>query len=90
MKDFLEAVYSLVNEIVKKFDIKKKKTKTWVTTIVFVLMFGARIGAVACGVFFLVEREPNRDLIVWGLTAVMTVAAVVFVIRGHLKSWEPY
>ena len=90
MKDFLEAVYSLVSEIVKKFDIKNRKAKTWVTSIVFVLMFSVLIAAVACGVYFLYGQEPNGNLIVWGLTAVMTVAAIVFVIRGHLKNWEPY
>ena len=90
MRDFLECIYSLVNEIVKKFNIKKKKTKTWVTTIVFVLMFAVLIAAVGCGVYFLYGQAPNGNLVLWGLTAVLTIAAVVFVIRGHLKDWEPY
>lgn len=90
MKDFLECIYSLVNEIVKKFNIKKKKTKTWVTTIVFVLMFAVLIAAAGCGVYFLYGQAPNGKLVLWGLTAVLTIAAVVFVIRGHLKDWEPY
>ena len=90
MKDFLECVYSIVNEIITKMNIKKKKTKTWATTIVFVCMFAILIAAVSCGVYFLYGQEPNGKLIMWGLTAALTIAAVVFVIRGHKKNWEPY
>ena len=90
MKDFLEAVYSLVDEIIKKLNIKDRKRKKWAMTIIFTVVFAVLIAAVALAVYFLYGTEPNGTLIVWGLTAVMTIAAIVFVIRGHLKEWEPY
>ena len=90
MKDFLECIYAIVNGIIKKLNIKKRKQKTWATSVIFAVVFAVLISAVTCGVYFLYGQEPNGQLVMWGLCAALTIAAVVFIIRGHRKNWDPY